>query len=329
MSIIKRIITNTRWELRYNLLRECWAYFKQLRLHNASLNTNESKGKMQYTLLRENHVIEKGMSMRHPKLGFGQEKVQVLIARLGLFYQLHGDKEFLIYPLTTIKSYIAYTKSRHVAIDDIEENFTQLLKSCSINVDSLGERAGIKLVDKEEIQRNAADNFAKLVENRHSIRYFSNELPSRDKIEKALALAQRTPSACNRQAWRTHVYFGEYSHRILTMQGGCHGFTSDIHCSIVVTADMNAFLAYEPFQQYVDGGLYAMNLINALQSVGLGTIPLSCGFYRDRLRALKGLMSIPANETLIVIIGLGELLPQFNVAVSSRKDITYTNTYHS
>ena len=32
--------------------------------------------------------------------------------------------------------------------------------------------------------------------------------------------AQRSPSACNRQAWKTHIYFGDNSHNLLKWQGG-------------------------------------------------------------------------------------------------------------
>lgn len=31
---------------------------------------------MQYTLLRENHTIEKGLSMRNPRKGFGKKSVK-------------------------------------------------------------------------------------------------------------------------------------------------------------------------------------------------------------------------------------------------------------
>ncbi len=91
---------------------------------------------------------------------------------------------------------------------------------------------------------------------------------------------------------------------------------------------MNAFLIHEPFQQYVDGGLYAMNLINALQYNQLASIPLTCGIYNNHAHKLKQIMDIPDNESLIVMIGTGEMLDHFNVAVSTRKDIKSTNTYH-
>lgn len=70
-----------------------------------------------------------------------------------------------------------------------------------------------------------------------------------------------------------------------------------------------------------------MNLINALHFLGLGTIPLSCGFEHEKLQKLFD-FNIPENEVPIVLIVFGKMVDKFNVAVSSRKEITKTNTFH-
>ncbi|MGN0235891.1 MAG: nitroreductase family protein [Paludibacteraceae bacterium] len=298
--------------------------------YNASIRTNRDIKKMQYTLLRENHVIEKGMSMRTPKRGFGQQKVIALLHRLRKYYDLYGieDKDFLIYPLSTIKNYIAYTEANGVSIPTIKHLFETLLTYTNIHSDQLVTCGGVKRINKKDILENNGGSFEDLLYSRHSIRYFAKDLPDKSIIEKALILAQQTPSACNRQSWKTHIYFGEQSHQLLRMQGGCNGFEDEIPCSIVISADMRAFLSYEPMQCYVDGGLYAMNLINALHYLGLGTIPLSLGFYHNKLSKIKTMFHIPKEEALICIVGVGNLLESFNVAESYRKNIRITNVYH-
>lgn len=142
-----------------------------------------------------------------------------------------------------------------------------------------------------------------------------------------MELAQRTPSACNRQGWKTHVFTDDKSVELMNWQGGCHGFENELRYSILVTANLKAFLSYEVHQAYVDGGLYAMNLINALHSLGLGCIPLSCGFEYEKLQGLEK-FGIQKNEVPIVIIAFGHLQDKFRVAVSTRKDINLTNTFH-
>lgn len=316
-----------KWVL---LFVEMMQYWMRLCKYNASFATDDDMQKMQYTLLRENHVIEKGMSMRCTKKGFGQVKVKALIGRLEKYNRLYGSQnaEFLIYPLSTIKSYIEYQKKDNVDMGDIETEFCALCSAASIEMASLSVPAGIVTVNSDNLRANAAADFRSLLYSRHSIRYFTDSIPSMSTIDMALELAQRTPSACNRQAWHTHVYTGEDCHQLLLMQGGCMGFYNDIHCCIVVTADMKGFLHYEPFQCFVDGGLYAQNLMNALHYLGFGTIPLSFGFYRGKLKKIQKRFSIPDNEALIVVIGVGEMTDEVKIAESTRKPIKTTNTYH-
>jgi len=314
----------------YRIFLEALVFFRKQIRHNASINTQKSESKMYYTLLRENHVIEKGLSLKNPRNGFGKEKVFNLINKLDRFITLYPktDKDFLLYILTTVNTYIIYTKKSGNLIPDIESIFHNLLTRIDIKKSDLSIHAGIKTVCKDEIQKNCNNSFDSLLNSRHSIRYFEDKVPDMQLIERALKSAQRTPSACNRQAWFTHVFIKNDSHSLLKDQGGCRGFEEEIHCSILVTANLNAFLSYEVHQAYVDGGMYAMNLINCLHSLGLGTIPLSCGFYHAKLDNMMKKYNIKDSEVPIVIIGVGNLLEEFKVAISTRKSISRTNIYH-
>ncbi len=71
-----------------------------------------------------------------------------------------------------------------------------------------------------------------------------------------------------------------------------------------------------------------MNLINALHFVGLGTIPLSCGFKYRKLKQLRS-FGIPDNAVPILIIGVGHYPEHYKVAISERKLIDKTNTFHN
>lgn len=312
---------------RLTLFQESLNFYKLLNKYNASVSTDKDIKKMQYTILRENHVIEKGMSMRNPRKGFGQAKVIALLKRLCLYVERYGndDIEFVIDPLSTIKKYIDYTNSNGVCIDEIEASFNDVVKKTKIK--EIYPQGGIMEVFKEDIQQKGQGNFSELLYSRHSVRYFKDEDVTKEIVEKALTLAQRTPSACNRQAWLTHVYLNDKSKELLMWQGGCKGFEDEIRCSILVTANLKGFLSYEPHQAYIDGGMYAMNLLNAFHSIGMATIPLSCGFTCSKLSELQK-FNIAESEVPIVIIGVGYPLDKYNVAISLRKDISETNFFH-
>lgn len=316
-----------QYRLQKGYLSEAYHFWRLTVKYNASNHTDEDLQKMQYTLSRETHTIEKGMSMRNPRKGFGQQKVTNLIGRLKKYCTLYlqQDSEFLEYPLSTIQTYIEYTHKTGVEIPEIDKAFSELIQMASRK--SINSKAGIMPETKENILAHCNKDFESLLYSRHSMRYFSKEPVSDELLNKALELAQRTPSACNRQGWLTHVYRAPKSIDLIKWQGGSRGFEDEIKCAILVTANLKAFLSYEVHQAYIDGGLYAMNLINALHSLGLGTIPLSCGFTADHLNGLSA-FGIPRYEVPIIIIGIGNIPATFKVAVSERKHINKTNKNH-
>lgn len=321
MNIINQL------RLEKNYLKESIDFWLKLRRYNASNHTEEDIEKYQYSISRKIHTIEKGMSMRHPRIGFGQQKVSSILDELiDYAYRYHNaDKDFLIYPINAIYTYVEYTKANGVKIDTIENKFKQLIVFTGIKPEL--KKGGVVSVNLSEQLSHCNTDFESILTSRHSVRYFKNLVPEKPMIDKALQMAQKTPSACNRQGWKTHVFLGEDSVNLIKWQSGAHGFEEEIKGAILVTANLKAFMFYEVHQAYVDGGLYAMNLLNALHSLGFGTIPLSAGFDCTKLASLKQ-FNIPENEVPIVIIGFGYLEDSFNVAISERKDIALTNIFH-
>ena len=80
--------------LKLQFLEEAYYFWLLLCRHNASVNTEASMKKMQYILLREAHVIEKGMSMRNPRKGFGQEKISALFDMMDEYLSMGFHRRF-------------------------------------------------------------------------------------------------------------------------------------------------------------------------------------------------------------------------------------------
>jgi nitroreductase len=319
MERLKNII-----RLNYIFAKEAFYFYRFQKKYNASCSTHRDIKKFQYAISKMVHTIEKGMTLRYVRKGFGQEKVIRIIRELNIYKELYfeDDPSFLDYPLSVIDAYINYQKNNGVNIDEIESLYGKL----SGNRRSKN-KAGTITLKKEDILSVCDKNYESLLYSRHSMRYFDDEEVPDSIILKALKFAQRTPSACNRQGWLTHVFRYPQSIELSRWQGGCRGFEEEIKCAILVTANRKAFFSHEVFQAYIDGGLYAMNLINAFHSLGLGCIPLSCGFNIEKLRRLKA-FGIPDNEAPIIIIGVGNIPNEVKIAVSERKDINETNIFH-
>lgn len=330
MNLFRKIVNRLRLDAGF--YREGIAHAALLCRYSASAATEKDIRKLQYTILRINHTLEKGLSMPEPRLGFGRRRALHLIGKLDRYAALYGSREpeFLAYPLQTLAGYMSYTEHSGVEIPEIRSAYGSILqKYTALAGHPLeGREAGIETIAAESIRKAASGDFRSLLESRHAIRSFSSESVPEQTIKEALELARRTPSACNRQGWKTHVFRGDRAVELIRWQEGCKGFEDQIRTAILVTADLRAFLDFEPFQAYVDGGLYAMNLINALHYLGLGTIPVSCGLGHARLKVLHKQFDIPRNEVPIVIVGAGILPEEVKVATSLRKDISLTNTFH-
>lgn len=315
-------------ELEGLYFHEICYFWNLVHQYNATNHTDGDMQKMQFTILRENHVIEKGMSMQNPYKGFGQEKAERLIERLLKYYELYGhtDSGFLRYPVSTLRSYIQYSEANGTELPKVKEAFKRLCEKVPATETDLIV-GGVCETTRESLLAACNNGFESLLLSRHSLRYFSEEPVGREEICKALQMAQRTPSACNRQGWHTHVFSGEESVRLMYWQEGCRGCEDGFRQSVLVSANLKAFLSHEVFQAYIDGGLYAMNLINAFHSLGIGTIPLSCGFSFEKLKYLDQ-FGIPEYELPIVIIAFGNVEDRYHYAVSTRKDVNQTNTFH-
>lgn len=300
---------------------ESFRYFFRLVRYNASFRPEKDREKRRYLILREAHTLEKALSLRNPRKGFGAAKAAHLISSLAAYRHDYGQEDgFLGYPCSVLAAYLSYSRSTGVDVSSLE--------SASSALDGIvtSALAGAVEVAADEIRTAAAGNFSEMLESRHSIRSYSSEKVDRHLITRALEMAAHTPSACNRQAWKTYVFEDGKAAELFHWQGGCAGFENEMRTAVLVCTDMKGFLYHEPFQQYVDGGMYAMNLVNALHSLGLGTIPLSCGFLHSKLSELRR-FGIPASESPILIIGVGVLEDPVKVAVSARKDISETNTF--
>lgn len=85
------IINQIKSERKY--ICECLVYWSKLRKFNASSYTNKDIEKMQYSISRLIHTIEKGMSLRNPRKGFGQDKVLRIIKKLGEYCDLYINED--------------------------------------------------------------------------------------------------------------------------------------------------------------------------------------------------------------------------------------------
>lgn len=292
---------------------------------NGSFNTDKDAIKLENKIRVSVHGIEKGFSYRSPKPAFGTEKILNLFDMLKSYITLPGAKESFVKDcLSTIKYYIDTYKDNE-KIGPIVDKYKALAASVEGRVEAKDATLDINKSDVDAIL--GAINYEDFIASRHSYRFYSKTPIDKALLEKALKIAEHTPTACNRQAQKVYIFTGEDKDRLLNIVPS-RGFVNEIDTAILITVDMRAYFSEEFYQCYVDGGLYAMNLINAIHSTGLGCIPLTASMFAVNKRSeLCERFNITLNEAPIITIGIGNREEKTQVNASYRKNFNEYTTW--
>lgn len=293
--------------------------YKRWQYHNPNVKTQNA---LEAKILRQTHVIEKGMSLSHPREKFGVQKALELLEFIDEFVEygyIIKDSVPVMNALGVLKAYLTYHEERGFKPEDVLKK----LEKYSMYLQEK-EQYGIVELNKADMEKKAHGSFLEFFMSRHSVRQFSDRPIDIEDIEKAVKLAMKAPSACNRQSCKAYFYKDKDVNKELgNLIAGNTGFDGEVQNYIVVTSDMSAF--YDPFERnqvYVDGGIFTMALVEALHYYGIASCILQNGEYKERNLKFKEICkNIPENEKIVLFIAIGYYKDNFTYAVSHRKNL--------
>jgi nitroreductase len=301
--------------------------------HDADLywrysNTNQkqlSRMNLRAMLIAQTHCIEKGLALTRPRIGFGERQVHELVESVREYMLRYGTDWATDSALDALLSYSIFNTEGGHSNDDLSCAIQHLVEAYCRNLPEMSNVATISCMREELLEARKFD-FARFVATRHSIRQFTSESVDLTLIESAVSMAQTTPSVCNRQAWRVYAYSDtEAKMRILTQQTGNRGFGEQIAVLLVVACDLQCFFnSTERNQAWVDGGMFAMSLVLALHSLGLGTCCLNWCISETMGCGKLASSGIPESDAVVMMIGVGHPPERFHVARSKRKPLEET-----
>lgn len=294
--------------------------FKRNRLHklrNASGTQIESK------LMFHAHSLEKGLSHLPMRSLFGERALRQLSETMFEYRrkQLPLDGAAYLNSLSVIKAY----HDSHLAIGVLPTNLEQIFGTAILHeaLQCQDERAGVYEITAREKINNKQKNFEELFKGRASVRNFDQSAVEPELIENAIGLATKSPSVCNRQPARVRVVADKKRiERILALQGGFNGYPPP-PILLIVTSDLECFLqGTERNQVFVDGGLFSMSLLMALEYEGLAACPLNAMLTSSDEQSIRAISAIPENERIIMFIAVGNFAEAVAVPKSYRFPIT-------
>ncbi|MGC4129289.1 MAG: nitroreductase family protein [Bergeyella sp.] len=286
-----------------------------------SFSGEKIKNKENYKafLLKQYHILEKGLALPFPKENFGLAKIETLIKISQDYISIFGKDSLTDSIGEVLVSYLQHNTTLSEKNAHHYSLINAFLNQNKVNVEQFNKKGGVK--QSNPIVLN--NNFADFVKSRSSVRNFSDENVNIDDVKKAVDIAKYAPSVCNRQAWRTHYYVDKKKVlELLSCQDGNNGFTESINQLLIITVKADCFTKLESNQIFIDGGLYSMNLLLALHSRNIASCCLNLCVPSVKEKQIKKIASIPENERLIMMIGIGKYKENAVVAISNRREST-------
>ncbi|MFB6320160.1 nitroreductase family protein [Saccharicrinis sp. FJH54] len=285
-------------------------------VHSGVLKTS-TKTKLIARITEEYHVIEKGLTMPETRLGFGRNNLLSLLSNCNEFVSKYGFYDIqLRHAASVVNEYLKFH----------EDNAYKLDKTLVEKIDIFRQKTHIREVSKQiqstqkEYFKHNRSSFDIFSSSRKSLRNYSDKEVPIETINAAVDLSRNTPSSCNRQGSRVYIYSDRaLVKQILKLQGGNRGFGHLAKKLIVVTAELGiSHGVFERHQVWIDGGMFAMNLLYSLHFMKIAACPLNCNFSIKKDRELRKLCGIKNSEVFIMMISCGIPPDSFQIALSKR-----------
>lgn len=268
------------------------------------------------------HQIEKGLSHKNFRYGFGHQALSNLAqALLNLRSQTSDPLSNVGYvsAIDALHEYIVKHREHGYDLGEVQKMFDHQVWLDAEQAS--GTTGGMQRMELRSKVNSESKTFKELSESRHSVREYADTPVDEHKLLRAVSMAMRTPTVCNRQPARVHIILD--SSKIaesLHIQGGFNGYRTP-PALLLITSDIRAFLnENERNEAFVDGGLYAMSLLLALEAVGLAACPLNTMMNQQQDSATRALLQIPDYEFMVMYIAVGNFAQVSNVCVSKRVD---------
>jgi nitroreductase len=275
------------------------------------------KCKKDYAAVKIYHRLEKSLSLRGRRSQSGVEAVIALDKHLRVTRESGAEFGFQEkVGVGVLRGFLNQFPAGNIEISQVKESIKEYQNEGGVE-------EGFLHYSNEELSEGILENPEKFFMSRFSVRSFQSRKVEPELIERALTLACKTPSVCNRQAW--HVYGISNRHDIdmaLSFQNGNRGFGGSVENLLIITADLSAFdTASERYQHWIDGGMYSMSIIMALHSLGLAACCLNWSKGPVDDMKIRSKVKIQDCHSILMMVAVGYADEKLNVCRSTRRPL--------
>ena len=284
-----------------------------------------------YVLRRNIHLLEKGLLMRTRRDAFALDYIEETVGCYTRAFELGRTTPELERGLELQWASDVLTRyfevaGPHPTVNRLRDRFRALQATASERVPMAVpyERgaAAPSPVEYEEL--------LELARRRRSVRWFLQKPVPREMIDRALAVAALSPSACNLQPFEFRVFDDpELTQKIASIPTGTVGFGHNIPAIVVLIGQLHAWFGEEDRHLiYVDASLATMAFLFALETLGLSSCCLNWPDLKPQERRMTELLGLDPDERIIMLIALGYPDPRGLVAYSQKKPLPELRSFN-
>lgn len=160
-----------------------------------------------------------------------------------------------------------------------------------------------------------------LMQRRRSVRWFLPKTVDAALLQQAITAASLAPSACNRQPYYfVHLRDANAAAEVADFAMGTTGFSGNIPQLLVVVGDLSAY----PNERdrhviYIDAALASMQLMLALDTLGLASCPINWPDIEPREQKMAKRLGLQPYQRPVMLIAVGYADPAGGIAYSQKK----------
>ncbi|MDX1272780.1 nitroreductase family protein [Bizionia paragorgiae] len=262
------------------------------------------KQKTSIALLRRNiHRLEKGLIMRPRKEVFATSFIFETVQLFEVLASEAGKSiQVLDWSYSVLSEYFSAVDIKQPTIGKSFELFRHLgyqADKQSLSVFPYAKKSNS--VSYKEL--------LSLANNRNSVRWFvTNSAPCECDVSKAVELALKAPSACNRQSFE-YIFITETEllMKVLSLAGGAVGFREGIPSLMVVVGDYSGYLLERDRHLiYIDSSLATMQLLLAFETLAYNSCVLNWPENDINNYKVNKLLNLPSYKKVIMLIAVGK-----------------------
>ena len=183
---------------------------------------------------------------------------------------------------------------------------------------------------KKQLSDIAYADLERLVMQRRSVRWFSDQEVPRKAIDSALLLGRQAPTACNRLPYEFRVFDEPALVRtVASIPFGTAGYAENIPVIAVVIGKLESYFSpRDRHAVYVDSSLAAMQFILGLETLGLSSSVINWPDFEPLERKMQKTLALAPTDRVVMLIAIGYAHPDGMVPYSQKKELDTFRRYN-